>query len=503
MQDSREQTGELTPEPLDPLRLTRLAGAPSNARIARPPHCYWALLLFLGPNFGGFLLFILFPVVLSLIMAFTNWSVKPAIPLRFVGLRNFVDMLGVNALEPGPVWLAPAYVLAVLAALAGLTCILLAGAYQWRGQRWGGFGLMLLGAVVGVSGVAAGGLQGLVIAGTVLLIVGLAMAGREDGDWRFGPAVLPALLLGAAAVALWCMHRPMWTYFEPRDFRFYYFFYNTLYLMIGIPFTIVGSMLLALLLSDSLPFSSRRQRIVGFLLCAACGAFAFCLVWSLGHENLALIALIFWLLAGLGFVFNVIAYRTIFYLPSFTSGIALMILWKALYNPETGPINVALAAILDPLGIPFERPNWLASVELAKPALVIMGFWIGIGGMNMLLYLAALANLPADLIDASKVDGAGPWTRLRHVIWPQLAPTTFFITIMSIIGGMQGGFEQARVMTYGGPAGSTTTLSYYIYTRAFVNLELGYAAAISWVLFALIFLATLIHWKTGKNIDVE
>jgi multiple sugar transport system permease protein len=88
------------------------------------------------------------------------------------------------------------------------------------------------------------------------------------------------------------------------------------------------------------------------------------------------------------------------------------------------------------------------------------------------------------------------------VIWPQLAPTTFFITVMSIIGGLQGGFEEARVMTQGGPAGSTTTLSYYVYNKLFEELDLGYAAAISWVLFAFIFIATAINWRFGRELEV-
>jgi multiple sugar transport system permease protein len=85
------------------------------------------------------------------------------------------------------------------------------------------------------------------------------------------------------------------------------------------------------------------------------------------------------------------------------------------------------------------------------------------------------------------------------VTWPQLAPTTFFIVVMSMIGGLQGGFEQARVMTQGGPAGTTTTLAYYIYTKAFEEFQIGYASAVSWVLFAVIFAVTLINWKFGSK----
>ena len=85
------------------------------------------------------------------------------------------------------------------------------------------------------------------------------------------------------------------------------------------------------------------------------------------------------------------------------------------------------------------------------------------------------------------------------MIWPQLAPTTFFIVVMSFIGGLQGGFEQARVMTAGGPAGTTTTVAYYIYTKAFEEFQIGYASAVSWVLFAMIFAITLINWKIGNR----
>ncbi len=83
--------------------------------------------------------------------------------------------------------------------------------------------------------------------------------------------------------------------------------------------------------------------------------------------------------------------------------------------------------------------------------------------------------------------------------WPQLAPTTFFIVVMSTIGGLQGGFEQARVMTNGGPSGTTTTLSYYIYTKAFEEFRIGYASAVAWVLFAIIFALTLVNWKFGNR----
>jgi multiple sugar transport system permease protein len=121
----------------------------------------------------------------------------------------------------------------------------------------------------------------------------------------------------------------------------------------------------------------------------------------------------------------------------------------------------------------------------------------------MLLYLAALTGVPDELTEAAQLDGAGRWPCFRFVTWPHLAPTTFFIIVMSIIGGLQGGFEQARVMTGGGPAGTTTTLAYHIYSLAFEQLRMGYASAVAWVLFALVLVATLANWRFGSRAAFE
>ncbi len=258
--------------------------------------------------------------------------------------------------------------------------------------------------------------------------------------------------------------------------EFWLYFINTGYLMLAMPVSIAGSLVLAMLLS---------QKIRGTVI-----------------------------------------YRTLYYLPSFTSGVALLILWKALYNPEFGPVNAVIGWVLHNLhlsdfaqfllGHGVQPPEWLQSTRNllgietehaslsakswgigAKDAIMFMGVWMGIGGGNMLLYLAGLSNIPQDLYDAAEVDGASRWQIFRNVTWPCLAPTTFFIIVMSFIGGLQGGFEQARVMTAGGPAGTTTTLAYYIYTRAFEQFQIGYASAISWVLFIIIFTITLVNWRLG------
>jgi multiple sugar transport system permease protein len=154
-----------------------------------------------------------------------------------------------------------------------------------------------------------------------------------------------------------------------------------------------------------------------------------------------------------------------------------------------------MAAVSDGL----TPPNWLTDYDWAKPAMMLMGFWGAIGSNNMLLYLAALTNVPQELYEAADIDGATRLGKFWNITWPQLAPTTFFIVVMGVISGLQGGFEQARVMTQGGPAGSTTTLSYMIYSQGFEIGRLGYASAVSWMLFAMVLVITLFNWKFGNK----
>jgi len=304
-------------------------------------------LLFLLPNFLGFIIFTAGPVLFSLIAAFTNWDLQHSVPFAFIGVENFRRMFA-------------------------------------------------------------------------------------DAD-------------------------------------FWVFFTNTLYLMLGMPVAIAGSLMLALMLSQKLR--------------------------------------------------GISVYRTLFYLPTFTYGVALMILWKKLYNPEFGPINRMLEWLMHLVHINAHGPKWMQSTQNllglvpqrmmfaweyfgigAREGLIIMLVWVAIGGNNMLLYLAALTNVPPELYEAAEIDGAGKWSKFWNVTWPQLAPTTFFIMVMSVIAGLQSGFEIARVMTNrGGPAGTTTTLSYYIYVKAFEEFQMGYASAVSWTLFAIIFAITLVNWRFGSK----
>jgi multiple sugar transport system permease protein len=312
----------------------------------------------------------------------------------------------------------------------------------------------------------------------------------------------------------------------PNDPFFWQYVYNTVYLMAGIPFGMMGSLLVALMMN---------QRLKG-----------------------------------------IVVFRTLYFLPAVCSGVALLILWKYLYNADIGFINksvrllgeqiyanpaVGLAftvlcaasfgiisvgvvgAFLALVQWTFEKlrlgwpegllkvlmfiagglifvmiavfgrsvygslnvfftdpPDWLGTVQWAKPSLILMGLWGGLGGYNMILYLAALQGVPTSYYEAAEIDGAGPWAKFWAVTWPMISPTTFFILIMSIIGGFQGGFMTANVMTGGGPAGSTTTVEYYLYQTAFEKFHMGYASAIAWFLFAVILVMTLLTWKLGGKV---
>ncbi len=446
----------------------------------------------------------------------------------------------------------------------------------------------------------------------------------------------------------------LWT--EPDFFRF---LGNTLFFMMGIPFGIAGSLILALLLSRDMRGGSRPVAAVLLAGALLVGAAAMLTVIHMGATAMVILIVgLACMTLVLGVAGGSTVYRTLFYLPHFTAGVAVYILWKKLYNPNTGPVNTALSVPLSALsdgvaavpawtirlgawiclalaagvavwglaklrrmwtdgdlgaaaavipvglialpvglgeafgwlpgawpawvpasvataspllaspaaaaltavlvlggvwqiararggqdfpcrpgdgfgmavilalflmvlefvligfaivfhGLPgmvaatgaegLTPPEWLADVHWAKPAIMVMALWVGVGSNNMLLYLAGISNIPGELYEAADIDGASRFQKFWAVTWPQLAPTTFFIVIMSVIGGLQGGFEMARTMTRGGPAGATTTLSYFIYTEGFETGRLGYSSAVAWTLFLMIFVATVINWRFGNR----
>ena len=182
-------------------------------------------------------------------------------------------------------------------------------------------------------------------------------------------------------------------------------------------------------------------------------------------------------------------FRAMYYLPGITSAVAVAVVWKWIFNGDFGLINYYLMQI----GLIDEPIRWLTDPNLAMPAVIIVSVWGGVGGC-MIIYLAGLQAIPDEMYDAAKVDGAGPVRMLFSITIPLLAPATFFLLITSIIGAFQQ-FGLPYLLTAGGPVGRTTTIAYYLYTSAFKNFEMGYAAAMSYVLFAMIFVFTLLHMR--------
>ncbi len=461
--------------------------------------------------------------------------------------------------------------------------------------------------------------------------------------------LVPLVLSFGMAFTDWDMLRHNMFRHEPRSFtglenfvrlfrdpQFWRDLGNTMFLLLGLPFAIAGSLGAALLLTK---INGRRQAVGPALVVATLMLVASGLVLLRGGMAEQGVWCLFGTLAASVLVAGVLSggtvYRTLFYLPNFTAGVATYVLWKKLYNPHTGPINFGLASLLDgvssvvrtdprvvgyglpvlcgavavllvlwqlrrlwrrwddadtgtaaivaaalTLAIPLalltswqgwslpvavgvaalgaatiivstlrrprpwgktrtldtglgtelglalvlipvltllvggiilgpilpaqaavgiDPPNWLGDYGWAKPALMIMALWAAIGSNNMILYLAGLSNIPPELYEAADMDGASPGQRFWHITWPQLAPVTFFIAVMGVINGMQGGFDMARTMTAGGPAGATTTLSYLIFIEGFETGRLGYASAAAWVLFVLVFVFSLLNFRFGNR----
>ncbi len=180
-------------------------------------------------------------------------------------------------------------------------------------------------------------------------------------------------------------------------------------------------------------------------------------------------------------------YRTIYFMPTICSSIAIAAIWKWLYEPQFGLINLFLGFF----GI--QGPPWLGSTKWSMPAVILMNIWRGIG-FNMVILLAGLQGIPGVYYEAAKIDGATSWNRFWHITLPLLTPSVFFLTIMGLIRSFQV-FGSVYVLTEGGPGDSTRTLVYMIYQVAYMWLEMGYGSSLAWVLCLCLFLMTLIQWK--------
>ena len=183
-------------------------------------------------------------------------------------------------------------------------------------------------------------------------------------------------------------------------------------------------------------------------------------------------------------------FRTIFYLPSILPLVATSIVWTWLLHPQYGIVSV----IMSGLGLPVI--SWFSDPAWAKPALIMMSMW-GTGWM-MLIYLAALQDVPQELYDVASLDGASLWRKFRHVTVPMISPIILFNTIVGLIGAFQY-FTEAYVITEGGPGDSTLFYSLYLFNNAFAYFKMGYASAMAWLLFLVILILTFLIFRSSAK----
>lgn len=178
-------------------------------------------------------------------------------------------------------------------------------------------------------------------------------------------------------------------------------------------------------------------------------------------------------------------YRAVYFLPVISSMVAVAMVWQWIYNPEFGILNYLLSLI----GV--KGPSWLTDTMWAMPAIIVVNIWKGLG-FNMLLFLSGLQGISNTYYEAADIEGAGWWTKFTKITFPLLSPTTFFVLVMSFISSFQV-FDSVFLMTGGGPGRSTSVLVHYLYQNAFQYFKMGYASALAYVLFFIVFLITLVQ----------
>lgn len=187
-------------------------------------------------------------------------------------------------------------------------------------------------------------------------------------------------------------------------------------------------------------------------------------------------------------------FRTAMFFPYVASLVAVAVVWNMLFNPEMGPVNMILYTLgLDPANM----PGWAADRRWAMVTVILFGIWKSMG-YYMVIYLAGLQGINAELYEAADLDGASSWQKFWHVTVPQLAPTTFFVSVMLTIQSFKV-FDQIFMITQGGPGTSTLVLVYHIYNEAFISWDLGYSSMVSLVLFFLVLTITVVQFRYTRE----
>jgi len=190
-------------------------------------------------------------------------------------------------------------------------------------------------------------------------------------------------------------------------------------------------------------------------------------------------------------------FRSIFYIPAILPGAAVAMVWTMVLRPQpSGIFNAILGSLARVLHLQFIPVPWLTSPDWVLKSFIIMSLW-GVGG-GMIIYLAGLQSVPTQLYEAAEIDGAGSWGKFRNVTLPMISPTLFFNLVMGLIGSFQV-FTSSFIMTQGGPANASLFYVLYLYQKAFKYLQMGYACALAWILFAVILALTLFVMSTSRR----
>jgi multiple sugar transport system permease protein len=189
-------------------------------------------------------------------------------------------------------------------------------------------------------------------------------------------------------------------------------------------------------------------------------------------------------------------FRTAMFFPYVASLVAVAVVWNMLFNPAMGPVNMMLYTV----GIdPKDLPGWAADRHWAMVTVILFGVWKDLGYF-MVIYLAGLQGIPRELYEAAEIDGANGWQKFRNITVPQLAPTTFFVSVILTIQSFKV-FDQIFMITQGGPGTSTLVLVYHIYNEAFISWDLGYASMVAMVLFLIVLTITIIQFRFTREDD--
>lgn len=192
---------------------------------------------------------------------------------------------------------------------------------------------------------------------------------------------------------------------------------------------------------------------------------------------------------------GVVFFRTLYYMPVVTPVSVAAVIWLWIYDYR-GLLN----GVLQFFGV--APTNWLQGPSTAMPAVIVMGIWLAVG-TNMIIYLAALKGIPRGYYEVASIDGATPWQQFRYITLPLLSPTTLFVVTTVTMGALRV-YAEVNIMTQGGPVDSTTVIVYYIFEKAFTSLQMGYAAAMSIVLFLVTMVLTWINWRfLGRGVHYD